>query len=419
MIQVESMPQQQQQRSSLSACAQCKKRHVACDFERPCSRCKDRNIECTEAEHKKRGPKFRKTGHVYPEPTFQLEENPNLNTLIQSISSPLQFDFLSTFSPSSSLSSPLTSSSSSLQSNFNNQSIFPSSDNNLNLLYQQFNNQPQNDFNSINSLQQSNEYSSPFQWDSNSSSDLSPSMTSSPSSFGNSFTSSDWSVTRGQDQKPDVVTSIPGVVGPLDMDHSVGCCEDKMKELGIKRNGKCAFVDRVKQLQSFLTEEQLLQLRIDFDRHLKILVEASNELEFPILIWASGGVIAHVNAAFREATGWSAPVPTKPEDHALFQIISKKSLISMFKIFPKLMSEELRRFSFELVFKKYGTEGEEYLAGTAAVSLKRNIFGLPQLFHCQFIPSETLFEDEEDEEEEDLSPLSSSSPLSNSNTSQS
>jgi PAS domain-containing protein len=424
----------QTQRTSLSACAQCKKRHVACDFERPCSRCKDRKIECTEAEHKKRGPKFRKTAHVYPEPSFHLDSTPfdlPPNSAF-SATLPFSFDYSSSTPSNYSSSSPTTTSP--FADSFS-PSLIPPSDN-LTLLYlqqQQHQLPSQQSFNPFSnsesqqeegnfSLQNSNS-SNGMQWDSSSfSSSAFPPSSSPSSSFSPSSSSSNLlSFTPQNDsinfsEKEEVEDSDRRVVNLMDLDpsHHHNSCEAKMTELGVKlRNsnrGQCdKYQDRVKQLKNFLTEEQRKQLRVDFNRQLKTLTEAANEIEFPILIWTSGGVIAHVNEAFRESTGWNAPVPTKPEEHALFQILSKKSLISFHRIFPKILGDEIRRFSMDVVFKRYNTENEEYVSGTAAVTLKRDIFGLPQLFHCQFIPQETLFDSED--EDEDLSPPISSSPL--------
>eukprot|EP01117_Protostelium_nocturnum_P006949 TRINITY_DN2492_c0_g1_i1.p1 TRINITY_DN2492_c0_g1~~TRINITY_DN2492_c0_g1_i1.p1 ORF type:complete len:357 (-),score=102.71 TRINITY_DN2492_c0_g1_i1:17-1087(-) len=155
-----------------------------------------------------------------------------------------------------------------------------------------------------------------------------------------------------------------------------------------------ADIDKVEGLKKFITPDQKILLRNNFEKELAALRGSAEYIEFPVIIWERLGVINYVNSAFRQITGFDAPVPTSPEDHAIFQVISTQTLLQQVRsVLPRLVSGNEKRITCEASFKRYGTAEEEYVSGLAAISVKRDLFGLPHIFYCQFIPTENTSED--------------------------
>lgn len=149
------------------------------------------------------------------------------------------------------------------------------------------------------------------------------------------------------------------------------------------------FVEQTEQLAKFLNEEQRLQLSQEYESRLRKLSEASEELEFPVIIGVKWGGVHHVNKAFREMTQWDGTVPSPPEDGHLPRFFTAETIEVMKPGFIKAFLSPTKKMIINGAL--VGGKGEE-IKGRFAITLKKDVFSLPQIFYFQFIPDEMIEE---------------------------
>eukprot|EP01117_Protostelium_nocturnum_P006452 TRINITY_DN2324_c1_g3_i2.p1 TRINITY_DN2324_c1_g3~~TRINITY_DN2324_c1_g3_i2.p1 ORF type:complete len:320 (+),score=55.19 TRINITY_DN2324_c1_g3_i2:211-1170(+) len=147
-------------------------------------------------------------------------------------------------------------------------------------------------------------------------------------------------------------------------------------------------VEEYKKVVQFLNEEQITQLSLDYEKLLKDVTYASDQLEFPIITFVEFGVgIHHVNQALRDFTGWTGTVPSPAKNGAFMGLFDLKTLHKFNDLFPKIMvSSSKKKASLD---GSMITPNGNFEEGRILITVKRDIFGLPQMFLMQFAPFES------------------------------
>eukprot|EP01117_Protostelium_nocturnum_P019794 TRINITY_DN8672_c0_g1_i1.p1 TRINITY_DN8672_c0_g1~~TRINITY_DN8672_c0_g1_i1.p1 ORF type:complete len:379 (+),score=92.37 TRINITY_DN8672_c0_g1_i1:190-1326(+) len=340
------------------ACYPCRMRHVACDFGRPCSRCQQKNIECLEPETRKRGPKSKKLGDI--------SSNNNNNN-----------------------------------SHSNSVEIFPSQSSSFDFIYS-----PSN----VDSMM-SGIYSPTNVIGSNLNAVADGMVVNEESSVGDFNFLWNPPTANVVVQDPNAPPSSPFGIDPLGDPNFPYIATREMKEeidrkfkehgIDIKRNNSLIEKVRTKveQLSKFLTREQFEKIHSEYKEQLETLKKASDLIEFPVLLFSRFATIVHVNEPFREFTGWKVPTPTRTEDLAIVQIFDKRTIRQFSSTPQKYFSGGKRRFCMKgnvLMHgekKKKGPEEEEVVEVLISVTIRTDLFDLPQMTFCHITPIHTDMEE--------------------------
>jgi len=313
-----------------TACVACRRNHQSCDSVKPCQRCVSKNIECLLPEVKTRGVKSRKRTVDYPDPYDMpsMYDITNPEQMNASLNFGIELnDFAQQY-----LGDPLSSSS-----DFGSSGSYP-------------------------------EFSS----------SISPPLDYSPDLEQNKL-AQEAAPGRFWDNNPPIQTS---------------SCEEQMKKIGFQKTAKHQqlwdrYITKVNMLREWVTVEQKEMLERNYETQRDALILGSDEMLLPVIIWGRCGIIIHVNKVLRELTGFNTPTPCSMDGQGVMGMLSKDTIIRKFENFITIFSGVSGTYiDPQAKMRKYqiGAEQEEYVEGTLAVSVKRDIFELPHLFHAVFVP---------------------------------
>jgi len=313
-----------------TACVACRRNHQSCDSVKPCQRCVSKNIECLLPEVKTRGVKSRKRNMDFPDP-YDM---------------PSMYDVTNPEQMNASL-------------NFGIE---------LNDFAQQFMGDP---------LSSSSDFGSGYSYTDLSSS-ISPPLNSSP-------------------EKPNDIAqqAAPGRFWDNNPPVQTSSCEEQMKKIGYQKTAKHQqlwdrYISKVNMLREWVTIDQREMLERNYETQRDALIIGSDEMLLPVIIWGRCGIIIHVNKVLRELTGFNTPTPCTMEGQGVMGMLSTDTIIRKFESFCTIFSGVSNTYiDPQAKMRKYqiGAENDEYVEGTLAVSIKRDIFELPHLFHAVFVPS--------------------------------
>ncbi|PRP85543.1 hypothetical protein PROFUN_06775 [Planoprotostelium fungivorum] len=352
------------QKVLVRACQSCHKSHLSCEVERPCNRCQLKGIECVDRPITKRK---RKSVHVYPEPSFQLfddyeEPNSDPNNGLYSYLFPQldQLDYINNALQGTPLSDDIYSEPITQLETPSTNPFTPSS-----LAFAALLEEPPQ----MNPITQYNmQQQQPPPNDNEGSSRGPPLRLSDNHGVPPSFRMFDVQNTMGMIEHMDIRGNVQAMMDAI---------------------GK--YLEKVKKLEQWITPQQKQELITEYNRQMNDLKNGADQSEFPVIIFGSKGRIFHVNIPFREETGWNQPTPTRPEDHAFFQVLAPETMYQVHLRMPEIILGSGKRHVLNGAFKRYGTN--MYIHGQIAISIKRDIFSLPQLYMLHFVPSEQPYEE--------------------------
>lgn len=157
--------------------------------------------------------------------------------------------------------------------------------------------------------------------------------------------------------------------------------DEKLEDVKVTR-----LKSKIETVRRFLTPEQKRFMKESFENDLRTLAYGASNHCTPVIIWEKNGAIHFVNQAFRETTGWKEQTPTQ-ENWAIMETLSDSSLLEIHSVMNEtLMNPEMKTMSLAIEFKRFDLEGEEFVTGSAIITVKRDVFGLPQLFCMHYVP---------------------------------
>ncbi|PRP83357.1 hypothetical protein PROFUN_09338 [Planoprotostelium fungivorum] len=227
---------------------------------------------------------------------------------------------------------------------------------------------------------------------------ISPDLGSSLGEFGSSidtpFSSSP--DRQEQDQTPSSGAANQDNCPPSLQLMSGASCSQRMEKLGIRdtpaqQQAWERYLNKVNMLRNWVTQEQKEMLSRNFDMQKEALIKGTEEIMYPSVLWGRCGILLHANKPFRELTGFNQSTPTDAEEYNIMDMFSTDTVLRKYESFSKVFSGLANTYTDTQAkiktFAKNRDEKEfEFTEVVMAISIKRDVFELPHLFHAVFVP---------------------------------
>ncbi|PRP87569.1 hypothetical protein PROFUN_04596 [Planoprotostelium fungivorum] len=154
------------------------------------------------------------------------------------------------------------------------------------------------------------------------------------------------------------------------------------------------YTEKAERLRTWLTPQQKENMVQEYDRQLSALKTGSDESEYPELICGFGGYILHANGAFLADTRYIQSNQEMNVNHFLSPCTLSKVRQ---KVSIAIMTSIKRLTLADACVKCMNTP--YYLIGVLCITIKRDVFDIPHLFHIHFaaigtVPDEVILNEE-------------------------
>ncbi|PRP84637.1 hypothetical protein PROFUN_07887 [Planoprotostelium fungivorum] len=143
---------------------------------------------------------------------------------------------------------------------------------------------------------------------------------------------------------------------------------------------------KVAEVSKFITPQQKTQMKIDFKNQLNLYRGMAELNDVPTTLMDRTSKIQYLNTSMIDLLGWTVPLPCPDKIHML-HIMSPTWGASMAKFTQRSYLEASHDVvTFRAGFRRLDCQEMVYKDCSVMASVKRDIFGFPQLFVIQMIP---------------------------------